>query len=85
MQCYCDTDTSSTMGIHGAPGNERRDQMPGMSQCLLVVYPNRPGMAATQSTPYRNYRSAKIIESLHDSIVILNFSRACVGHCLVVS
>ena len=88
MQCYCGTDTSSTMDIHWLL--ETR----GETRCLAwvscsVVYPNLPWMPATQLTSYGNYRSTAIIESLHENNwnrtnVILKFSRACTGHCLVL-
>ena len=60
-----------------------------MSQCLLVVYPNLPWIPATQPTLYRNYRSTTSywIAARNNwnrtTNVILKFSRACAGHCLV--
>ena len=48
------------------PGNERRDQMPGMSQCLLVVYPNLPWMPRNSQCHTEIIAlSTAIIESLH--------------------
>ena len=59
MQCYCGTDTISTVDIHELLRPDAWDESVSTGSFLLWI-------PSTQPTSYGNYRSAAIIESLHE-------------------